>query len=445
MNKQELYNKMPIFIQNMAISAEGMRLAKLRWGEFFQKRLEFYRESDKWSEDQIAEYQNTKLKELCIHAYETVPFYKREFDEYGFDPYAFKDRDELRKLPVLTKEVVQENYRDFISTAKLDSKTHIIRTGGSTGKSMLIYETWNEQADWWAICWRHREKIGIPFGTWGGELCSKLVVPQSQKKAPYSRVDYGEHRVFFSPYHLNETTIEEYASELRRVRWLHGYTSKLVYLANELQEKGIELPMDYVTVAAEKLYESNKAMLERVFRCKVYQLYGLTERAANISQQPDGSMRIDEDFSFVEFEKNDRGLGIIGTNFLRKRMPLIRYKTGDYAKFSGRCNGGYRIIDSLEGREFEYLIRENGTAITAVEIDEEIIKHVEHIAEAQVYQKKNKQVEFRVHKGVGYSLKDEQLLRRKIEEVFNGDKIKIVYVDNIENENNGKRKMLLKE
>lgn len=220
MDLMKVYNNLPIWGQNIACSIEGSRLKNLRWGRYFRERLEFYRESDTWSEDRILEYQNEKLRELIIHAYETVSFYRKKFDEYGFNPYKFRYSDELKKLPVLTKDVVQDNFNDFISNAELDSKTHIHRTGGTTGKSLLIYETWHEQADQWAVCWRYREKIGIPFGTWGGEIGSKLVVPQKQNKPPYWRWDKAEKRLFFSPFHLNNDTIFDYAEGLKNVKWL---------------------------------------------------------------------------------------------------------------------------------------------------------------------------------------------------------------------------------
>lgn len=445
MDYMKIYNKLPILGQNVACSIEGNRLKTLRWGGYFRERLEFYKKSDSWSAEQVSEYQDEKLKELVVHAYETVPYYKKLFGDYGFDPYTFKHSDELRKLPILTKDIVQENYKDFISTADLDSKTHIHRTGGTTGKSMLIYETWHDQADQWAVCWRYREKVGIPFGTWGGEFASKLVVPQSQVKPPYWRWDRAEHRLFFSPFHLDDSTVLDYAEGLKNVKWIHGYTSKLVDLANRLMEKGIYVPMEHVTIGAENLYETQKNILEKTFSCKVYQHYAMTEAAANISQQPDGTLRVDEDFCFLEFIDDERGSAIIGTNLMRKRMPLIRYKTGDYAKVTDRKAGGFRVVDSFEGREFEYLYKGDGKTITGVEIDEEVISKVEHIAEAQLLQKKDHSIEVRIHRAEGYDEGDEKLLQSKLSEVLYGDQISIKYVDKIESEKNGKRKLILKE
>lgn len=445
MDTMKIYNSLPVWGQNLACSLEGTKLKNLRWGRYFKERLEFYKKSDCFSREQIMEYQDEKLKELLIHAYETVPFYKKQFDEYGFNPYTFLHSDEMKKLPVLTKDIVQENYQEFISNAKLDSRTHLHRTGGTTGKSMLIYETWHDQADQWAVCWRYREKIGIPFGTWGGELASKLVVPQTQNKPPYWRWDCAEHRLFFSPFHLNDDTIDAYAEGLKNVKWIHGYTSKLVDLANRLIEHGISIPMEHVTIGAENLYESQKSILEKGFSCKVFQHYGMTEAVANISEQPDGKFRVDEDFCFAEFIDDDRGTSIVGTNLMRKRMPLIRYKTGDYAKLAAIQDGGFRIVESFEGREYEFLKKTDGKTVTAVELDEEVFSKVQHIAEAQVRQRSDDAIEIRIHKAGGFDGNDEELLKNRLADVLYGERVKIVYVPKIENEKNGKRKMILKE
>lgn len=444
MDAMKIYNYLPTAGQNFACTMQGAITSRKRYGSYFEKKLEQYKRTGRYSLEQVRQYQDKKLRKLVIHAYETVPYYKKEFDECGFNPYDFKHADELSKLPVITKETLKENPAQFISSAKLDSKTFIHLTGGTTGKSLQYYTTFHEQEEQWAVWWRYRNNLGITRDDWCGEFGSKLVVPTNWRKPPFWRLDYAEKRLFFSPYHLNEYTVRDYAEGLMKVRWMHGYTSKLADMAYRLLQAGIKIPMDYVTIGAENMYDSQRKLLEEAFGTKVYQHYGLTEGAANFSQDRDGIIRIDEDFCYVEFIDNGKSHSIIGTPLHYYRMPLIRYNTGDYAELSKEQDGKFRIVESLHGRDSEYVTTNQNTKITAVEFDEEIFAKVGHMAEAQVVQKSKDGLEIRVIRLDGYSQTDEDVLLRRLREVV-GESMhyRISYPKRLERADNGKFKLII--
>lgn len=444
MDMMKAYNCLPIAAQNLACTVQGARITRKRYSPYFEKKLELYKKTGKYTLERVREYQDKHLQRLVKHAYETVPYYKKEFDECGFDPYQFKHADELSVLPILTKEILKDHIQDFVSTARLKSKTFIHLTGGTTGKSLTYYTTLNEQAEQWAVWWRYRNNLGIKRSDWCGEFGSKLVVPIKQNKPPYWRIDHAERRLFFSPYHLNKDTVRKYAEGLMKVKWVHGYTSKLADMAYQLLEAGIKIPMDFVTIGAENMYDSQKKLLEEAFETKVYQHYGLTEGAANFSQSLDGKIRVDEDFCYVEFVDNGMDQAIVGTPLHYYRMPLIRYNTGDYAELSEQQDGGFRIVKSLHGRDSEYITRPDGSKITAVEFDEEIFAKVSHMAEAQVMQKSRDELEIRIIKLEGYDSADESVLLRRLRDVVGYDMAyEIRYPEKLEREKNGKFKLIV--
>lgn len=446
MDKMKIYNTLPIFAQDLACTIQGVNVNRRRYSTYFEKKLEQYKKSGRASYDKVCDYQDKCLKKLVIHAYETVPYYKKEFHDCGFNPYNFQHADELSVLPVINKDVLKEHEQEFISDAKLPSKTFIHLTGGTTGKSLGYRTTLNEQAEQWAVWWRYRENLGIKRTDWCGEFGSKQIVPTKQTNPPYWRFDNAEHRLFFSPYHLNADTVRDYAGGLLKVKWIHGYTSKLADMAYWLVEAGITVPMDFVTIGAENMYDSQKKLLEQAFGNHVYQHYGQTEGAANISQSIDGMLRIDEDWSYVEFVKNGDDYSIIGTNFHYYRMPLIRYNTGDYGELSDKQDGGFRIVKSLHGRDSEFITRPDGKKITAVEFDEEIFAKVEHAAEFQIVQKSKDELEIRVMKLNGYNDSDDRILIERMNRIVGKDmKYTIMYPKNIEKAKNGKFKLILNE
>ena len=95
--------------------------------------------SDSWTQDQIHAWQNTVIKKLLHHAYSTTVFYRRIFDDAGFNPESFQDVFDLQRIPSITKQTVQENMQDMLSNAF--SYKHRIRmtTGGTTGRQLVFY------------------------------------------------------------------------------------------------------------------------------------------------------------------------------------------------------------------------------------------------------------------------------------------------------------------
>jgi len=49
--------------------------------------------------EQIEQIQLEGLKKTAVSCYENIPFYKKSFDEAGFDPYSVKSLDDLRNAP----------------------------------------------------------------------------------------------------------------------------------------------------------------------------------------------------------------------------------------------------------------------------------------------------------------------------------------------------------
>ena len=51
------------------------------------KDMRFLEQSQFWPRERIFELQQSRLKKLLIHAYENTSFYKKRFDDAGFDKF----------------------------------------------------------------------------------------------------------------------------------------------------------------------------------------------------------------------------------------------------------------------------------------------------------------------------------------------------------------------
>ena len=74
-----LYKSLPVPAQNLIISLYGLYWQKRRFGGEFKQELLNFRSRNNWTEAQWREHQEQKLRDLLIHAFSHVPFYKEKY------------------------------------------------------------------------------------------------------------------------------------------------------------------------------------------------------------------------------------------------------------------------------------------------------------------------------------------------------------------------------
>jgi phenylacetate-CoA ligase len=109
MNTKTIVKKLPYPIKQGMKYIYGTIPARFRYSKDFWDTYNSLQESQWWSREKLEEYQMQQLSKLLNHAYENVPYYQKVFDERGLRPKDIQNFDDLRKLPYLTKEIIQEN------------------------------------------------------------------------------------------------------------------------------------------------------------------------------------------------------------------------------------------------------------------------------------------------------------------------------------------------
>lgn len=450
MDKMAVYNKLPVFAQNMACDYEGRRIKKKRYSRMFFKALEEYEKHDQWSYDQLCDYRDLKLQKMVQHCYNSVPYYHALFNEGGINPASIKTIDDLCILPIMTKEIVKENINSLVSTTIPRNQIKIHPTGGTTGSGLDFCTTDAEEAEQWAIWWRYRKRFGIELNTWCGNFGGKVTVPLSRTKPPYWRINKPGHQIFYSGYHLTKKTLSYFVNNIKEndIKWLHGYPSNLANFASDLLELKLQLPLYWVSIGAENLYGYQKKQMKDAFGVSPLQHYGLTEGVANISELPDGELVVDEDFSCVEFIPEEDDLNhIVGTTLTNYAMPLLRYDTGDYAQISknGRHNNKGRLVESLQGRSNEYIVLPSGVKVGAAAISL-ILNKFEAIKATQFVQKIPGSVDVNILPcNYRFEINDKKLLTALHERLGNEIKINVHIVDSIQKTKNGKYRLVISE
>ena len=450
---EDIYLKLPIFLQNILCSLEGLRIQYTRFNKEFYRYLKEAEERSSWSRDQLFEYRDKKLREFIMYAFNNVPYYRKKFREWGIDPRSIRSVEDLKNIPILTKDEVKKNFTEFISEMIPKSKLVWVHTSGTTGGGFKFYTTKDSIWQQWAIWWRYRRWHGIPLNAWCGYFGGRSVVPITQKLPPFWRYNVPGKQILFSGYHMNKENLVYYLEELKEKRplWLHGYPSLISLLASFMIENNLKLDyqVKWITIGAESLLDHQEYMIKKVFEVEPKQHYGLTEPVANISECVEGNLHVDEDFAVVEFLPiGDGRYKIIGTTLTNYAMPFIRYDTGDIAVLDSNlktcnCTYGGRIVKSIDGRKEDYVVLKDGTKIGRMD---HVFKDLVNIIEAQIYQRKPGEIYVRVVRGSKYNFEDEKSLLKELRKRVGEDtEIIIEYVDSLFRSSLGKLRFVISD
>ncbi len=439
----DVYSASPVFLQNWVCSIKGLLICRRRYNRNFFTELEKYSSGYYNQAEELVKFLYS-VKDMGIYA----P-YLSNVNWADLKRNTSAVYDIIHKFPVIDKKLVKNNLDAFNNHSFVGSKIEM-RTSGTTGGGLVFPYSVDMENRQWAVWWRYRMNLGINLDTLCGWFGGKRIVPNSVSKPPFWRMNKPGRQVLFSSYHLSEKTVIYYYNEIKRrgIKWLHGYPSHISRFASFIINAGLE-PMHnicFVTTGAENVIANQKSIMEAAFpNAVIRQHYGLNEGVANISQDKNGEWIADDDFCFVEFipvaepNGNSNQYHIVGTGFSNYAFPLIRYDTGDLAKFvDGK-------IVSIDGRTSNVIKLPNGSEICEASLS--IILHdFNNIVEAQFHQKSLSVIELWLVKGKRYCATDENLLMHNLHETFGNDaSISIKYVGSVERTISGKMKLVISE
>jgi len=187
----------------------------------------------------------------------------------------------------------------------------------------------------------------------------------SAKKMLYNLLRDGA--LLLNTFDLDESTLNKYLKyyNLTKPVLVRGYASSLYYVACFVEQHGLVIHAPKAVISStEVLHQRMREVIERVFRCKVFDSYGCREisQIATECEAHDGLHIVSEN-QFVELNGND----VIVTNLNNQVMPFLRYKVGDLASSIDMtpcsCGRFSPRIMSLMGRDNDNIELPNGKII----------------------------------------------------------------------------------
>lgn len=281
----------------------------------------------------------------------------------------------------------------------------------------------------------------------------KHIIPPSQKSKNFWRYNSACKQMIFSSFHITEENMGYYVEELNRLKphSLDGFFTSMCDIASYIERHNITLNFSPVAIfpTSETLTVSGRKLLERVFKCKVYDQYASSEGAPFVTECREQVLHIELASGVFEHIQNDSN-EVLVTSFTTHGTPLIRYRIGDCMAFEDhdmRCNCGNPspIVTSIEGRRLDYLYTAEGAKINAGNVSN-LFKNMPNVlVHSQLVQEKMDEVTalLEVDKNL-YNPEYDSLLTTEFAHKFgNNTKLIIKHVDHIPREKSGKFRFII--
>jgi phenylacetate-CoA ligase len=123
-------------------------------------------------------------------------------------------------------------------------------------------------------------------------------------------------------------------------------------------------------------------------------------------------------------------------------MPLIRYQVGDMGVLSNRrcpCGRGLPLLESIEGREADYVVTAAGQMISGISLTENFAVLVPGVAQIQIVQEAVDRFLFRIVRDAAWSPASDAKIAELVRERFGSTtRARCEFVDVIPHEPSGK-------
>jgi len=307
--------------------------------------------------------QDARLAGLVAWAYARVPYWRRVMDERGVRPEHVRGAADLPLLPFLDKELLRAHADELLATGVPRSEREQVSTGGTSGAPMRFWIDRGRSATEWAFMTWQWGRVGYRPGARRAVLRGVLVGGEDPDDVAAWRPLLDE--LVLSTFKLTARTLDRYLAAIRRRQpeFLHAYPSSAEHFARLLAAvPRAERPrFRALLLGSENVYPAQRAFLEEAYGCPVFAWYGHSEKcllgggcehSADYHLFPDyGALEVVDDAGKA-VAPGGRGT-IVGTGFLNRVMPFLRYRTDDRATLVAEpcaCGRPYPRLRDIEGR-----------------------------------------------------------------------------------------------
>lgn len=330
---------------------------------------------ERWTRQQLEEYQARALQACREYAYAHSPFYQQFHQGLMGRP--------LQELPILTKALMLEHFDELVTDRAVHlrdiwqylaqpDRTHqyldqylVTMTSGSSGQpGIFLYDpaefaietnSFMRTLSWAGITPQNR--TAVVTVTAPDHRSAQVPITVGGQQVP---------RLQLSANDPLETLVQRLNAWQPDV--LLAYSSISSALANEQLQGRLHISPQAIFCAADVLTHETRRRIEAAWQIKPFNVYGTTEGGALAAEcEQHQGLHLFEDFSIVEIvDQNNQPVaaGQQGTKVLltvpfRRIQPLIRYELTDLVRSAEKpncaCGRSFMCIEAVEGRATEVL------------------------------------------------------------------------------------------
>lgn len=326
-------------------------------------------EAECMDREELAQLQLERLEETLLRVYRNVPFYRRRFDEIGFDPDELRSVEDLARLPFTVKADLRESYPYGLFAVPLREVVRLHASGGTGSSAIVMGYTRNDIKTW-------------------SSLMARMLVAGGVTKDDVVQItfDYGlftgAFGVHYGAERLGASVIPISSGNTKRqIKIMQDYkTTALVstpsyalHLAEALAEAGINptaLSLRHALVGGEPSTREQRRNVEERLHVTVTDNYSISEvmgpGVAGECLERNG-LHVNEDHFLVEvidprtLQRVAPGKPgeLVLTTLTKEAFPLIRYRTRDLTSVIAEpcaCGRTSLRIRGVEARSDDMLV-----------------------------------------------------------------------------------------
>ncbi len=411
------------------------------------------------SEVELESFERAQLSQLLNRVTAETAFFR---DESVFPKnWRRKDpREVLLELPLISKEMMQEDVRRFTLDTVPENELEYVTTGGSTALPFGFYDRKGiSRAIETAFIHHLWSQHG--FSSLSKSAVIRGAVISTEKSPKLWRYEPFQRALTISSYHLQGSDIEAIYHKLRssKLPYLQAYPSAANMLAAYIEETS-QAPLPHlkaIFLGSETLPLWQRQRIERAFSAPVYSWYGHAEKAVLAGEAlGSANLHILPRYGYAYLRDDDGSLitkpgvagEIIATGFTNQATQFVNYRTGDigvWAESDFELMGAKftRTLERVEGRKQELAITAQGRKISmcAINMHSNIFDAVKQF---RFVQNKRGEISMEIVRKREYTVEHEAEIKSGVGEKFGADmQLELRYVDSLPRTKSGKARFLI--
>jgi len=317
----------------------------------------------------LEQLQLERLQSTLTRVSRNVPFYRKKFEDLGLDPYDFVSLEDVRHLPLTTRQDLRDHAPFGLFAVPLREVVRLQTSSGFSGGTTVFGYTKSDIRTWSRLVARvlaaggagkedvvhvahHYGLSTMALGLhYGAETLGATVVPVS--------VGNARRQV--------EILLDYRASTLACI------PSHALFLADVMDDMGVNrnaLPLRWGLFGGEVWSEATRQAIQDRLNITATDNYGVSQvmgpGVAGECLERHG-MHVQEDHFLAEVIDPDSlqplPVGepgeLVLTSLTREALPLIRFRTGDLTRLTAEpcpCGRGFLRMGRIQGRSDDMLI-----------------------------------------------------------------------------------------